>query len=63
MIITNESFNVPSKYQALMDIIQMAGSETTANHDVVIKTLGLWSCNITNVKLAEVLGYLRGNLN
>ena len=47
MIITNESFAVPSKYSALMDIIQRVSSDLGGS-DLIVKTLGFWGCNLSN---------------
>ncbi len=58
---TNESFAVPSKYSALMDIVQKASSDLSGS-ELYLKTLGFWGCNISNSKLQEVLSYLKGNL-
>jgi hypothetical protein len=61
MIFTNESFAVPSKYCALMELVQRASSDLCGD-DFLLKTLGFWGCNISSSKLDEVLGYLKGSL-
>jgi hypothetical protein len=64
-MVTNENFNIGSKFQAMLDICQMLASEKEvgANEHLMIKNLGLWNCNITNSKMSELLGMLRGKIN
>lgn len=50
LIVANESFQVPSKYQALLELLSELQN---------VKTLGFWNCNMSNSKLAEVLTIVR----
>lgn len=54
---------MPSKYSALMEIIQRASSDLVGCSDLQCRTLGFWGCNLSNSKLIEVLSYIRGSLN
>jgi uracil phosphoribosyltransferase len=49
LIITNESLMVPSKYQAVCDLLMKE-----EHLELNITTFGLWGCNIGSNKLAEL---------
>lgn len=57
MIINNENFNIGSKYRALSEIVSME------KEFMPIKTLGMWSCNISSAKLSEILPQLRNRVS
>jgi hypothetical protein len=54
---------VPSKFSALMEIIQRASSDLGGYSDLHCRNLGFWGCNLSNSKLIEVLSYIKGTLN
>lgn len=52
---------MPSKYSALMEIIQRASSDFGDDcSELQCRTLGFWGCNLSNSKLIEVLSYMKG---
>lgn len=55
LIINHENFNIPSKFQALTQLLSQSNFEETP-----LKTLGLWSCNLPTQKMAALMSLIRG---
>ena len=60
LVINNENFNIGSKFQALKEL--SIAANTGEGSEFNIKTLGMWGCNISNQKFAEVLTHLRSKI-